>query len=370
MTLGLPQLPEEWGNDRVLSFVRFMWKHWKATKKVEPTKKIDTAKDMFRGPEPPTVVAASAKRAFGSLSKSEESRIAFQNELQNQIDDNPIIPPDATILIQSLTGKNLQIPSSDEQVKDIPQPLDPENVQDSWSSEMESLDQSSYTASSVRSVSSKNLAAVEYERRRSRNVTWLRSHLQTLNDISNLAFDDADLWQLHQYFFSPAYNADDTFDDHAESEMIQGDIDRNEQMPKGKVKTEQLVSLPPVDARSEAGKVNIGRARSYRSLGNANLDTNIPVHRPNKRSSLGESLNFDQGNAKRAKSSKKRIAYYPRVKERLESKPAVENLCLLRQLKYVENVMLEGMNVYSLRDQEEDDFPSTTDVEMVLLDLL
>mmetsp|Transcript_14323 Transcript_14323/g.33341 ORF Transcript_14323/g.33341 Transcript_14323/m.33341 type:complete len:947 (+) Transcript_14323:262-3102(+) len=363
MTLGLPQLPEEWGNDRVLSFVRFMWKHWKATKKVEPTKKIDTS----RGPEPPTVVAASAKRAFGSLSRSEESRIAFQNELQNQIDDNPLISPDATILIQSLTGKNLQVPSSDERIKDIPPPPDPENVQDSWSSEMESLDQSSYTGSSV---SSKNVAAIEYERRRSRNVAWLRSHLQTLNDISNLAFDDADLWQLHQYFFSPAYNADDTFDENADSEMADGDSNQNEQMHKGKLNAETLACLPSVVARSEAGKVNMGRARSYRSLGDANLESNVPIHRPNKRSSLGEELNFDQGNAKRAKSSKKRIAYYPRVKERLESKPAVENLCLFRQLKYIENVMLEGMNVHSLRDQEEDDFPSTTDVEMVLLDLL
>lgn len=368
MTLGLPQLPEEWGNDRVLSFVRFMWTHWKSTKTTEPTKNIDDVKDFSRGPAPPSMVAASAKRAFGSLSKSEESRIAFQNELQNQIDDNPIMAPDTTILVRSLSGNNLQIPSYDERIKDDPPTAEAEHLQDSWSSEMESFDQSSYTGSSV---SSKNIASIEYERRRNRNLTWLRSHLQTLNDISNLAYDDADLWQLHQYFFSPAYNADDNVDDNVESEIAEAHNDQDEEKSKGKVQTGSAVASPQTaTAPSVREKAKIVRARSFRSLGNAGAEADISVQRPNKRSSLGEELKFDQGNAKRAKNSRKRIAYYARVKERLESKPPVKKLCLFRQLKYIENVMLEGKNVYSLRDQIGDDFPNTTDVEMVLLDLL
>merc|ERR1719343_537347 len=152
--------------------------------------------------------------------------------------------------------------------------------------------------------------------------------------------------------------------------MAGSDNNKNEQMSAEEPKIEPTVSLPIVAAHSEAGKVTLGRARSYRSLSHANLEASNHVQRPNKRSSLGEEINFDQGNAKRAKSSRKRIEYYPRVKDRLESKPAVENLCLLRQLKYIENVMLEGRNVYSLREQEDADLPSTIDVEMVLLDLL
>lgn len=367
MTLGLPQLPEEWGNDRVLSFVRFMWTHWKSTKTVEPAKKIDEAKDLSRGPAPPSMVAASAKRAFGSLSKSEESRIAFQNELQNQIDDNPIIAPDTTILVRSLSGKNLQIPSSDERLKDVPPTATPEQIPDSWSSEMESLDQSSYTGSSV---SSRNVAAAEYERHRNRNLTWLRSHLQTLNDIGNLAYDDADLWQLHQYFFSPAYNADDNVDDSVESEMAESKLDHDEDKAKRDNQSESTVAPPQPPSPSEPEKASFGRARSFRSLENANAEANTSIQRPNKRSSLGEELKFEQGNAKRAKNSRKRISFYPRVNERLETKPPIKKLCLLRQLKYIENTMLGGNNVYSLRDQEGDEFPNTTDVEMVLLDLL
>lgn len=364
MTLGLPQLPEEWGNDRVLSFVRFMWTHWKSTKTVEPTKQIDEAKDLSRGPAPPSMVAASAKRAFGSLSKSEESRIAFQNELQNQVDDNPIIAPDTTILVRSLSGKNLQVPSSDEPIKEVPPTAEAGQIHDSWSSEMESFDQSSYTGSSV---SSRNIGAIDYERRRNRNLAWLRSHLQTLNDIGNLAYDDADLWQLHQYFFSPAYNADDNVDDNAESEMTET---KNCLDATGELRADSEGAPPTTGSPSEPEKAHIGRAASFRTLGNANAEADTSVQRPNKRNSLGQELKFEQGNAKRAKNSRKRIAYYPRVIERLESKPQVKKLCLLRQLKYIETVILEGKSVYSLRDQEGDDFPNTADVEMVLLDLL
>ena len=356
MTLGLPQLPEEWGNDRVLSFVRFMWTHWKLTKTVEPSKEIDEAKDISRGPAPPSMVAASAKRAFGSLSKSEESRIAFQNELQNQIDDNPILSPDNAVLVRSLSGNNLQVPSWEEEMKEIRENAENEakvgSLEECWSSEMESLGQSSYTGSST--LSFQNVAAIEYERR-NRNLLWLRSHLQTLTEIGNLTFDDADLWQLHQYYFSPAYNGDD----NAESDMGENSEDQDE-----------IELKEDAQAPSDSEKSNIGRAQSFRALGKAISGTNSPVQRPNKRSSLGEALKFDQGSAKRAKNSRPRISYYPRVKERLESKPSSKTLCLLRQLKYIENAMLEGRNIYSFRDQEGDDFPTTLDVEMVLLDLL
>mmetsp|Transcript_58886 Transcript_58886/g.65962 ORF Transcript_58886/g.65962 Transcript_58886/m.65962 type:complete len:1032 (-) Transcript_58886:344-3439(-) len=370
MTLGLPQLPEEWGNDRVLSFVRFMWSHWKLTKTVEPSKEIDKAKNLSRGPAPPSMVAASAKRAFGSLSKSEESRIAFQNELQNQIDDNPIIAPNTSILVRSQSGNNLQVPIWGEEqfnkLKEVAVEAETDYVQqeESWSdSEMESLDRSSYTGSS--SVSFQNATAIEFERR-NRNLIWLRSHLQTLTEVGNLAFDDADLWQLHQYFFSSVYNVDDNSD----IELSENNEDLVEEGKKGKHQIDSTIAPPPTPAPSESEKSNIGRTISFRTLGKAIADAAIEVKRPNKRSSE-EELKLDQEpSAKRPKNSRPRIAYYPRVKERLESKPSVQILSLMRQLKYIESVMLEGKNVHTLRDQEDNDFPSTTDVEMVLLDLL
>ncbi|MGK3740140.1 MAG: Ran GTPase-activating protein (RanGAP) involved in mRNA processing and transport [Bacillariaceae sp.] len=363
MTLGLPQLPEDWGNDRVLSFVRFMWSHWKLTKTVEPSKEVDKAKDLSRGPAPPSMVASSAKRAFGSLSKSEEARIAFQNELQNQIDDNPIIAPDTSILVRSQSGNNLQVPTWEEQqLKEVAATAEADYEQleraESWtSSEMESIDRSSYTGSSV-SLYNQNTTAIDFERR-NRNLSWLRSHLQTLTEVGNLAFDDADLWQLHQYYMSPAYNADDEAEDHVEEET-----EEDEQ-------TDSMKAPPPTPAPSESEKPSIGRAISFRTLGKAIEDAAVQVKRPNKRSSFEEELKPDkERGVKRAKNSTPRIAYYPRVKEQLEAKPSAPTLALLRQLKYIESVMLEGKNIYTLIDQEDDNFPNTTDVEMVLLDLL
>jgi Ran GTPase-activating protein (RanGAP) involved in mRNA processing and transport len=363
MTLGLPQLPEDWGNDRVLSFVRFMWSHWKLTKTVEPSKEVDKAKDLSRGPAPPSMVASSAKRAFGSLSKSEEARIAFQNELQNQIDDNPIIAPDTSILVRSQSGNNLQVPTWEEQqLKEVAATAEADYEQleraESWtSSEMESIDRSSYTGSSV-SLYNQNTTAIDFERR-NRNLSWLRSHLQTLTEVGNLAFDDADLWQLHQYYMSPAYNADDEAEDHIEEET-----EEDEQ-------TDSMKAPPPTPAPSESEKPSIGRAISFRTLGKAIEDAAVQVKRPNKRSSFEEELKPDkERGVKRAKNSTPRIAYYPRVKEQLEAKPSAPTLALLRQLKYIESVMLEGKNIYTLIDQEDDNFPNTTDVEMVLLDLL
>eukprot|EP00751_Fragilariopsis_kerguelensis_P013414 CAMPEP_0170767472 /NCGR_PEP_ID=MMETSP0733-20121128/5773_1 /TAXON_ID=186038 /ORGANISM="Fragilariopsis kerguelensis, Strain L26-C5" /LENGTH=412 /DNA_ID=CAMNT_0011108625 /DNA_START=324 /DNA_END=1564 /DNA_ORIENTATION=- len=332
MTLGLPQLPEEWGNDRVLSFVIYVVT-LEITKTVEPSKEIDKAKNLSRGPAPPSMVAASAKRAFGSLSKSEESRIAFQNELQNQIDDNPIIAPNTSILVRSQSGNNLQVPI--------------------WGEEQ---------FNKLKEVA----VEAETDLYSKKNLIWLRSHLQTLTEVGNLAFDDADLWQLHQYFFSSVYNVDDNSD----IELSENNEDLVEEGKKGKHQIDSTIAPPPTPAPSESEKSNIGRTISFRTLGKAIADAAIEVKRPNKRSSE-EELKLDQEpSAKRPKNSRPRIAYYPRVKERLESKPSVQILSLMRQLKYIESVMLEGKNVHTLRDQEDNDFPSTTDVEMVLLDLL
>jgi hypothetical protein len=42
----------------------------------------------------------------------------------------------------------------------------------------------------------------------------------------------------------------------------------------------------------------------------------------------------------------------------------------LRQLKYIESVMLQGKNIYTDDEEREEEDPNAFDVEMVLLDLL
>ncbi|KAG7353807.1 leucine rich repeat LRR-containing protein [Nitzschia inconspicua] len=358
MTLGIPQLPDEWGNDRVLSFIRFMWAYWTATLNGE------TAISSARGPAAPSMVAAAAKKAFGSLSHDDEAKLLYQTEHHAKVvDDNPMVAPETSILVRSLSGRNLQIPSWKVQLEASPPEPKHEYGQESWESDTDSYDRSSYTASSE-SLHTVHVTAASVDNiRRNRNLGWLRSHMQSLVEVGNLAFNNADLWQLHQYFFSPAYTAEDDLDNDDDKATSYASTPDN----------------PPTPAPSEVGKSGIGRAISFQTLKKAvSAAAQEQGQRPNKRGSLDEELK-DHGApiAKRPKQLKQRIAYYPRVRNKLESlgtKPSAQTLCLLRQLKYVESVMLRGKNVYSRQHPEEhpqeEDFPNTADVEMVLLDLL
>jgi hypothetical protein len=367
MTLGIPQLPEDWGNDRVLSFIRYMWAHWTVSQDTDPSNLNGKVKNSARGPAAPSMVAAAAKKAFSSLSHDDEAKILYQNEHHAKVvDENPIIAPETSILVRSNSGRNLQMPSWNDPLDTTPPAPEPDFTQESWDSDTDSYDRSSYTGSSESLHNVLVTAASVDNVRRNRNLGWLRSHMQSLVDVGSLAFNNADLWQLHQYFFSPAYTAEDELD--------------NDEKTTSHASTPEN---PPTPVPSEVGESNVGRAISFRSLKKAvNAAAAEEANRPNKRGSLDEELkNQDEPSAKRPKQLKPRIAYYPRVREKLESlgtKPSMQTLCLLRQLKYVESVMLRGQNVYSKHqqqsqpphEQEEEDAPNTTDVEMVLLDLL
>jgi hypothetical protein len=360
MTLGIPQLPEDWGNDRVLSFVRYMWSYWTATKPVEVG---NTSAKPTKGPAAPSMVAAAAKKAFSSLSHSDDAKILFQSVHHSQVDDdNPIVAPDTTILVRSNSGKNLQMPCWENQIETATPEPELAYTHESWESDTDSFDRSSYTCSSE-SLHNIIVPSVDHERR-NKNLGWLRSHLQSLNEVANLAFNNADLWQLHQYFFSPAYTAEDDLDNDPSE-----DHDEEKDGSCGSADTTPRTPVP-----SEVGNTEEGRAISFKTLGKAVARAADEVKRPKKRGSLEEELKYhEQPCAKRPKQLKPRIAYYPRVREKLESlgtKPSAQTLCLLRQLKYVESIMLRGKNVYAQRETEENECPNTTDVEMILLDLL
>ncbi|KAL3916168.1 MAG: hypothetical protein SGILL_005302 [Bacillariaceae sp.] len=362
MTLGVPQLPEDWGNDRILSFIRFMWSDGFNSLGITSIADIgNKQKAVARGPAAPSMVAAAAKKAFAALSESDDAKIQYQNEYQSNIeDDNPMVAPETTILVRSGSGKNLQMPIFQDQLELAP--AAPENgyAEESWHSDTDSFDRSSYTGSSESLLNVLVTAASVDSMRRNKNLGWLRSHMQSLVEVGNLAFNNADLWQLHQYFFSPAYTAED-------------ELETDE---KTNSNDDSTAERPPTPAPSEVGKSDMGRAISFQTLKKAVNEAAAAeeANRPNKRGSLDDELkNHDEPCAKRPKQLKPRIAFYPRVREKLESlgtKPSTQTLCLLRQLKYVESVMLKGKSVYSRREAEEDESPNTVDVEMVLLDLL
>jgi hypothetical protein len=363
MTLGIPQLPEDWGNDRVLSFIRYMWTHWTSTLKLGPAIANSNQQNSARGPAAPAMVAAAAKKAFEYLSHDDGAKILYQNVHHTKVeDDNPIIAPETAILVRSMSGRNLQVPSWNDHLETTVAEPEHDYRQESWCSDSESYDRSSYSGSSESLHDGRVTVASVDNERRNRNLGWLRSHMQSLVDVGNLSFNNADLWQLHQYFFSPAYSAED-------------DLDIEDEKPYSSNSTPLN---PPTPAPSDSAKSNFGRALSFQTLKQAvnAAAAAEEAKRPKKRGTIDEELkNHDEPTPKRPKQLKPRIGFYPRVRKKLESlgtKPSVQTLCLLRQLKYVESVMLRGKDVYSKqqREQEEDDSPNTIDVEIVLLDLL
>ena len=303
-------------------------------------------KAAVRGPAAPSMVAAAAKKAFAALSESDDAKIQYQNAYQASIeDDNPMVAPETSILVRSNSGKNLQMPTFQNQPELPPVAPEDEYEEGTWHSDTDSFDRSSYTGSSESLRNVLVTAASVDSMRRNKNLGWLRSHMQSLVEVGNLAFNNADLWQLHQYFFSPAYTAEDEL----ESEE------------KASSNDDSTVEQPPTPAPSEVGKTDMGRAISFQTLRKAvnQAAAAEEATRPNKRGSLDDEIkSYNEPSAKRPKQLKPRIAFYPRVREKLESlgtKPSTQTLCLLRQLKYVESVMLKGKSVYSRRETEEDE---------------
>jgi len=259
----------------------------------------DGSQTTSRGPAPPAAVAASGKRAFEALSASDACKIQFQQEhLSTQSEDSPVISPDTAILVRSESGQNLQIPVWGVDLLD---------EEDTWS-DSDSFDRSSISEVSVnRNASVTNLEPG----RRNRNLQWLRAHVHSLTELGNLPFNNAYLWQLHQYFFSPAYTSADEGElsgsCHADPENQQSNDTVTFAYSSTPQQLSRLSGEGNVDAVSMEGVDN-----SVKSGASSDVDS---ISRSKKRGVLEENLHgIDEPCAKRVKSLRPRIAYYPRIR--------------------------------------------------------
>lgn len=255
-----------------------MWSHSKANQ----------MHHSGRGPAAPAIVADAGREAFSALSSSDSSKLDFQKEHSTSLgDDSPVTNHEASILVRSDSGKNLQIPMWN----------DGYGEDDSWLSDADSFDRSSFSGSS--SSLHRTTSSILDPHRRDRNLQWARVHFQALNEIGNLVFNNADLWQLHQYYFSPAYATSyfgiGSGQSSSETQMLE---------PR-----ENLEGPKPASNRDDSTKT---RSNSE-SLPNGQVTASMSS-RPNKRSSHSEKPNQIEPSAKRAKSSKPRIAFFPRIR--------------------------------------------------------
>lgn len=281
MTLGMPRLPETWSNEQVLGFVRLMWQQWIFKSGRGNPQDVNS---VAKGPAPPAAVAAAAKIAFTALGTNPE-QIFFSEEYSRPVAEASPIDPASSSLMERTNSGTLRSPALAES---------PEGAVHEWfeGDKQSHPGQSGHTSALIRSP-------LEDPEKRNRNLQWLRLHFRSLSQIGRLPFNHADLWQLHQYYFSPpiANTDDEAGDDNSEDTG-------NQQRSKS--------ASPPTNP--EDGKM--GRSISFRSLDDANaLTGTVPdhaLHGLHKRSH--DDMEESQEPAtKKAKSLKPRVAFYPRI---------------------------------------------------------
>lgn len=382
VTLGLPKPLEGWTNDQCLSFTRLMWKLWRDENGLANKPLQLQAQALKRmGPAPPPAVVKASRMAFQVIGANGAESLNTEDHQKDVSQTSPLVHTNDTMLERSMSG-TLRVPTIAQE--DAKQDIE------GWKN-----------GPKVRSL--QPLYPQVDPEQKNRNLQWLRSHFQSLHQVGQLPFNEADLWQLHQYFFSPLVPNSDSEDSGKSSSTSSTEMtktsgtssERQSPVPSAVLSQQQpQLQVPPTadatpSSSARATNGGMSRALSFQTLGDqaAVSSTYSMSTVSTKRRSLGtmeeqdyaDSTSSDeeqhQPATKRARNFKPRIAYYPRIREMLESmgtkQSQLQILGLLRQLKFVEGIMFEGRNVYTDAQQIHETSQSTpTDVEMIILDLL
>lgn len=276
MTLGMPWLPESWSNDQVLGFFSFMWEQWLLKSKNGSTE----ASDVRRGPAPPAAVAAASKIAFSSLGSNAPNLLRTEDHRKSVIEGAPVDSAVSAFMERTESGTLLAPP---------PTTLTEPEISDFLLGKKMQVLSTDNATPLAQATSFKSL--LDDHERRSLNLRWLRLHFRFLSDVGRLPFHNADLWQLHQYFFSPPFYLTDS----SASESSE---------PKS-------TSSKIVTAPSDELIVTFEDAPQHPST----IGDVIAQHGMKRSSSLavGE-MEEEKGHpSKKAKNLKPRIEYYPRI---------------------------------------------------------
>lgn len=290
MTLGMPNLPVQWSNDQVLGFFRLMWQQWllKSGRGTAPTDS-----EAIKGPAPPAAVAAAAKIALSQLGASPEN--FFKTEAHEKLfSERSPVEAGAAALIERTRSGTIQVPTfGDLTTSEI----------DDWVG-----DEAKGPAPPAQSSISAVRGALDNPERRNRNLQWLRLHFRPLSEIGRLPFNNADLWQLHQYYFSPPFAQRLEPDKPKSPDATIADVNK---IASAELKAE----APPPTPALCSNKHGMERAVSFQALGAAFAASGlVTLGATHKRRSDSSTQDEEGPVSKRAKSlSKPRIAWYPRI---------------------------------------------------------
>jgi Leucine Rich repeat len=369
-TLGLPKPLEDFTNDQCLSFIRRMWKQWRdengfSNKPLE----IQAQAARSLGPAAPPDVVRASRMALQLLGPNGAAALQTEDHQKDLSETSPLVHTNDIMLERTASG-TLRVPSvaQDVQIEDCMTVRPPQVVVSSASSALPQVEQA----------------------QKDRNLQWLRAHVQSLHQVGNLPFNEADLWKLHQYFFSPLVPVD------GEQSEKSGSTSSTTVSPEEINATVPVVLSPPSPQSHpvpfDAGtKAQLGRALSFQALGDASSTVeslgsfSTVSNYSNRRRTLGtmeEKVECDESStsseegqpvSKRARNFRPRISFYPRIRSLLENLGTKQSqhqcLSLLRQLKFVESVLFQGRDAYG-NELHQPDEVTPADLEMIILDLL
>ena len=400
VTLGFPPAMEQWSNIQILNFVHLMWRHHrKSLTPAESRNGIDSDEDKitdplnFLGeniairsaPLEATIVVEVAKKAFAELEFDGLDRYSEQDGTLNELSYASPIVSDGII------------------VETISQP----DLDDGTSMVPPSIDRRRSTGATPNRVGSFVASPVSHKRslqndpeRKNRISSWVYANSKELNRIAAKPFDAAEMWQLHQHFFTPVVNESggETLTVPSSNATLPGltassvpEVSRTSSsfnpgdsisvgtngfshpiMKSSRQSSNQLSSLPLLK-----------RKVSYRSLGDAartEFRSAAILQQPVAVMIEGvPGTHSMPPKNKRARRNRTRISFLPRIKKKLDASLVScheKALTTMRQLFFVERAILNGEvnpNIFPSPDPEPLVHLSgdlAVDAETIIVDML
>jgi hypothetical protein len=274
VTLGLPKALENWTNDQVLGFIRKMWKLWKEEGGRNASTGENGDEDDGNGPAAPSAVVAASKRALAVIGVDGAAHLVTEPYEKELSRTSPLAHTNASLLERTMSG-TIRVPPIVQGLKGRGKGSS-SRLAEAWSES--GMDPKSPTGK--RAVIGPRCDPA----RKERNLLWLRNHFRSLHEISRLPFNHADLWQLHQYFFSPL----------AATAPL-GEIQRHSS--KGNSEQEQL---PTEERSSSEADPSLDKSTSRHKRCRApSTPHSTPLHsEPSQRSGMDRSISYQTLNEK------------------------------------------------------------------------
>mmetsp|Transcript_30071 Transcript_30071/g.34956 ORF Transcript_30071/g.34956 Transcript_30071/m.34956 type:complete len:1067 (-) Transcript_30071:67-3267(-) len=386
--LRLPDALSRWTNEQVLSFILFMWNNMRQEQEenlidneIDPLNLlpgVNGGSNSIRrrviasGPlDAPTVVAV-AKRAFETLGpKGEEMLAKSTAEARGSSFKSPLA---GDVIVVEANGVAMPLENLDSSgdygdvcTSTRPKPPIPGNL-------------------IVHKTTAPKVPSMDPDMRKKKIMEWLCKNMYHLNELSQLPFNDGELWRLHQHFVSPTIQ--ETNLHHGESSSSP---ESSEELQLNSMNYQgcSLLSAPCAPLHT----VDLSTAPASEPVMNTHSSKELKrtFSIIGKLSARGESTGTETDQSvtklikdmnghsmqpkKRARRNHSRISIVPRIKKKLESFLITDHqraLGLMRQLAYVEKSLLNG-SMYPVEDLDTATHligSLASDAEMILVDMM